>query len=60
MSFKPWITVPAEDIRIELPLSLYDDDIRIMFKDEEAIDKTIEQLQNLKELMGDRRINMNV
>ena len=59
MSFKPWITVPAEDVRIRLPLSAYDDSFRIMFRNAEAIDKTIEQLQNLKELMKDGRINMN-
>lgn len=59
MSFKPWITIPAKDVRVELPTSLFDYDIRIMFKDVDTIDKTIEQLQNLKELMRDGRINMN-
>ena len=51
MSFAPWITIPAEDVSVQLPLSMADNDIRVMFKTTEAIDKTIEQLENLKRLM---------
>ena len=57
--FKPWITVPVEDVRISLPLSMEDDTIRIMFRDVDAVDKTIEQLQNLKELLKDGRTFMD-
>jgi hypothetical protein len=49
--FAPWITVPAEDIQIQVPLSIFESDFKIMFRNVEAIDKTIEQLENLKELM---------
>ena len=57
--FKPWITVPVEDVRISLPLSMEDDTIRIMFRNAEVVDKTIEQLQNLKELLKDGRTIMD-
>lgn len=57
--FKPWITVPIEDVRIPLPLSMEDDTIRIMFRNAEVVDKTIEQLQNLKELLKDGRTFMD-
>lgn len=58
--FAPWITIPVKDIRIDLPLSMQDDTIRIMFRNVEAIDKTIEQLQNLKELVRDTEILAHV
>lgn len=51
MSFAPWITVPVEDVRVHLPLSMADSDIRIMFRNADVIDKTIEQLENLKKYM---------
>lgn len=46
--FKPWITVPAEDIHVQLPMSQHEGEVKIMFRDAVAIDKTIEQLENLK------------
>lgn len=52
--FEPWITIPVDGVRIQMPLSLFDGEVRIMFRDAETIDKTIEQLQNLKELIGNR------
>lgn len=57
--FEPWITLPVKDVRIHLPMSMFDEEIRIMFRDVETIDKTIEQLQSLKERMPDMRIYMN-
>lgn len=51
--FKPWINIPAEDIRIKLPLSLYDKDVQIMFKNVEAIDRTIMLLEDLKVLLAE-------
>lgn len=54
MSFKPWITIPAEDVRVKLPMGIHDGEIQILFKNEEVIDNTIEQLQNLKELFKRR------
>ena len=50
--FKPWITVPAEDIRIQLPMNMSDTEIKIMFRDAEVVDKTIEQLKKLKWLLN--------
>ena len=47
----PWVNIPADDVRLQLPLSIHDADIKIMFRNTEVIDKTIEQLQNLKEIM---------
>lgn len=50
--FKPWITIPAEDVRVQLPMGLHDGDVKIMFRDASAVEKTIEQLKNLKELLS--------
>lgn len=49
--FDPWITVPVEDVRVHLPMRLSDDSIKILFRDITAIDKTIEQLEKLKQYM---------
>lgn len=49
--FEPWITIPANDVHISLPISIYEGNIKIMFRDENAIDKTIEQLQYLREFI---------
>lgn len=49
--FNPWITVPVEDVRVRLPMRLSDDSIKILFRDITAIDKTIEQLEKLKQYM---------
>ena len=48
---KPWITLPVAHISVQLPMSIFEGDIKIMFKDVETIDNAIEQLQNLKELL---------
>lgn len=50
----PWVNIPADDVRLQLPLSIHDADIKIMFRNTEVIDKTIEQLQNLKEIMREK------
>lgn len=52
--FKPWITVPAEDIRIELPMG-HSGDVKIMFRDASAVEKTIEQLENLKKFLAHKQ-----
>ena len=52
--FIPWVTIPADDIRIQLPLNMFDKDVKIMFRNAEAIDKTIEQLQNVKTLYQEK------
>lgn len=54
MSFKPWITIPTDEVVVHLPLSMADRDIRIMFRDVESIDRTIEQLQNLREFVKEK------
>ena len=56
--FAPWITLPAKDIYVQLPLGIFDGDIKIMFRNTEVIDNAIQQLENLKEIMKDRRIYM--
>lgn len=52
--FEPWITIPAEDVHIQLPLSIFDGNVRIMFANVEAINNTIEQLENLKQLICEK------
>lgn len=54
MVFEPWITIPANDVRIQLPLTIHDTEVRIMFKDVATIDKTIEQLEKLKNHIQER------
>lgn len=51
MSFAPWITVNVDDVRVHLPMSIHDKDIRIMFRNAEVIDETIKQLEELKKYM---------
>lgn len=53
--FMPWITIPAEDIRVQMPMSAHDGNVRIMFRDAAAVEKTIEQLENLKELLASKK-----
>lgn len=49
--FKPWITIPVNDISMSLPKSIFDTEVRIMFKDESAVNNVIEQLEELKAVM---------
>lgn len=49
---EPWIAIPADDISISLPMSMFDYSVKIKFVDVDAIDNVIEQLQTLKEVMG--------
>lgn len=53
--FMPWITIPAEDVRVQMPVSDYDGNVRIMFRDAAAVEKTIEQLVNLKDLLASKK-----
>ena len=55
----PWLTLPVKDVRLSLPLSMKDTEIRILFRDAKTIDNAIEQLQDLKAIIGDRRIFMD-
>lgn len=50
----PWITIPADNIRIQLPLSIFEGDVKMMFRDTKTIDNTIEQLQNVKALLAEK------
>lgn len=54
----PWITLPAKDVYVQLPLGIFDGDIKIMFRNTEVIDSAIEQLQNLRGIMKEGRIYM--
>ena len=47
---KPWLDIPAENVRIIAPICR-EDDWKLLFKDVEAIDKTIADLQELKVLI---------
>ncbi len=46
--FKPWVSIPVEDVRVTVDYEF--GDVRIMFKDVDAIDKAMEQLKNVREL----------
>lgn len=56
---KPWIEIPAKKVHIDLPISMHDDVIRIMFRDAETIDMAIEQLGVIKEFLKNERIIVN-
>lgn len=49
MTSKPYITLPATDIVIQFPMTLFDGDVRISFANEAVIDSAIKQLVALKE-----------
>lgn len=53
--FKPWITVPIRDVHIEIPADPYEQNVKIMFRDADAVDKTIEQLENLREILAGKK-----
>ena len=42
------ITLPAKDVYVILPLGIFDKEIELIFRTDEAIDSAIEQLQRLK------------
>ena len=44
-----WITLPANDVLVQLPLGIFDKDIELLFRTEEAVDSAIEQLQKFKD-----------
>lgn len=44
----PWVTIPAEDVRIQLPMDIYDGNIKLLFRDPVVVDKVMEQLVELK------------
>ena len=50
----PWIEIPADDVRIQLPINMHEKDVKLMFRNAEVIDKTIKQLQNVKELYAEK------
>lgn len=51
-----WINIPTDDIYIQLPLSLSDKDVRIMFRNREAIDEMITKLQGLRAAIDDENM----
>lgn len=48
-----WVTVPVSDVRIQMPNSMTDRDVKILFKDVETIDSVIAQLESIKEMIDD-------
>ena len=50
--FEPYITVPREDVIVETdPVNPFGVTIRLRFKNTDAVDSTIEQLNHLKKFM---------
>ena len=49
--FMPWITLPAADVHVILPLGVFDKNIELMFRNLEAVDSAIEQLERIREMM---------
>lgn len=45
---KLWITLPVENVNIQLPTSMVEGDVKVSFNNVEAIDDAIEQLNKLK------------
>ena len=45
---KLWITLPVENVNIQLPTSMLEGDVKVSFNNVEAIDDVIEQLNELK------------
>jgi hypothetical protein len=54
--FEPWITIPVEDARVVVDYGV--GDIRILFKDPDAVDHAIEALQELMELINTGRVSL--
>ena len=47
--FKPWVDIPTADVKV--CEDRFAGEYRIMFKDASVVDKVIEQLENLRELL---------
>lgn len=56
----PLIEIPTKDIHLSLPLSTQDSSVRIMFCSIEAINETIEKLENLKDIVEGMEIPAHV
>lgn len=54
--FDPWITIPVEDAKVVVDYG--DGEIRILFKDPNAVDHAIESLQELMELINTGRVSL--
>ncbi len=48
-----WVTVPVNDIRIIMPVSMEDHNVNFMLRDVETIDSVIAQLESIKESIDD-------
>ena len=44
-----WVKLPSNDVLVQLPLGMFDKDLDLLFRTEEAIDSAIEQLQKYKD-----------
>lgn len=44
-----WVKLPSRDVLVQLPLGMFDKDLDLLFRTEEAIDSAIEQLQKYKD-----------
>ncbi len=51
MADQHYISVPVDDIHVDLPLAMSENTVKLMFRSPEVIDTVIEQLQRLKEYM---------
>lgn len=48
-----YVTVPADDIRVQLPMTMNDKTFKFMLRDVETIDSVITQLESIKEMLSD-------
>ena len=48
-----YVTVPADDIRVQLPMTMSDKTVKFMLRDVETINSVIAQLESIKEMVDD-------
>ena len=54
-----WVTLPAKDVYVIHPLGIFDNDLELLFRTEEAIDSAIEQLEKYREEIRGNYIRFN-
>lgn len=57
---QPWIEIPVSDIRVRAPMSIFDGNFKIMFRNNDVIDETIKKLEELKTRMPSEEILAHV
>lgn len=54
---KHWIVINKDHVIIQYPSGIFNPNVRILFRDVETIDKTIEQMLAVKKSMMEEAIN---